>query len=70
MRKLLRFNIHNLFHSAVFYVFLAILVGWPLLYGLIEELSRVFVAAHYNRPLELMSYHELQWYFSIFQLLP
>ena len=51
-------------------MFLAILVGWPLLYGLIEELSRVFVAAHYNRPLELMSYHEFQWYFSFFQLLP
>ena len=70
MRKLLRFNIHNLFHSAVFYVFLAILVGWPLLYGLIEELSRIVVAAHNNRPPELMSYHEFEWSTSFSLFLP
>ena len=55
MRKLLRFNIHNLFHSAVFYVFLAILVGWPLLHGLAGQLARLYIAAHNNQPPSLIS---------------
>ena len=70
MRKLLRFNIHNLFHSAVFYVFLAILVGWPLLHGLADQLARAYIAAFHNQPLSLLSYREFEWSTSFFQLLP
>ena len=68
MRKLLRFNIHNLFHSAIFYVFLAILVGWPVLHGLTDQLARAYIAAFHNQPLSLLSYREFEGstFFSLF----
>ena len=70
MRKLLRFNIHNLFHSAVFYVFLAILVGWPVLHGLAGQLARLYIAAHNNQPPSLISCQEFEWSTSFSLFLP